>query len=563
MKKVFLYFAALTAVAVACRKVEIEPQEEVDPEPEVEMITETITGSRDVSTKVTIDNTSGAFAWTATNDLVAVHVSTGVYVTSAGASTSAKSATFDVTYPAGATRDAFAVFPSTIVAADAANYGQEGHTLDVTLPSSYTLAQVSGETSPCPMIATNDPGSSEWSFKQLCGLLRLTVNGIPADATGLVIQFPGNKVRGAFSISSPEPGTSTIETGAPGVGEDKITITFDTAPSSATINIPLPTGDYEDVYITPVGSSTKVAAVRHIKAGGYTARAAYAKKLTTTLVSFSVSSSRKVIMSPGNLQATYNASAETWKWGFAAHQYDRIGNAAGNTIITTVIKESSEPYAKLSGNGTVDLFGRSTAATYYGIATSNGDYYSATFKDWGNIDIDGNGVNYWFTLSRDEWCYLTGRKVSGNSNTCRNNGTVGGVANALSTKAIITEIGMKGFIIFPDNYSGLTPDGVTWSADSIQDGSYKNTEKGFATTIATLQAWEALEAEGCIFLPVVGTRVGSNIYFNYSSNEDWSCYWSSTTDGDSKVLRFNSDGFDPNNGWNKFYGEAVRLVHEL
>ena len=94
MKKVFLYaIMSAASVMVACNKVEpIPAQEEVGPEAEVEMITETITGSRDASTKVTIDNTSGAFAWTATNDQVAVHVNNGTYVTSAGASASAKSA---------------------------------------------------------------------------------------------------------------------------------------------------------------------------------------------------------------------------------------------------------------------------------------------------------------------------------------------------------------------------------------------------------------------------------------------------------------------------------------
>ena len=88
MKKVYLYAIMSAAAAmVACNKVESNPaQAEVGPEAEVEMVTETITGSRGTSTKVTIDNTSGAFAWTKTNDKVAVHVNNGTYVTSAGAS---------------------------------------------------------------------------------------------------------------------------------------------------------------------------------------------------------------------------------------------------------------------------------------------------------------------------------------------------------------------------------------------------------------------------------------------------------------------------------------------
>lgn len=285
------------SVMVACNKVEpIPAQEEVGPEAEVEMITETITGSRDVSTKVTIDNTSGAFAWTATNDQIAVHVNNGTYVTSAGASASEKSATFDVTYPAGSTRDAFAVFPSSIiVAADAGNYGQEGHTLDVTLPESYTLAQVTGETSPCPMIATNDPGSSEWSFKQLCGLLRLTVNGIPPSTKRLEIDFDGKKVCGDFSIASPvTPGTSVIETAADDShdiikitkdGTD-VTLNDDVWLNGLVVNIPLPTGEYTNITVTAYDALSGGNAVQTTIipcAFAYTANSARAKKLTVSM----------------------------------------------------------------------------------------------------------------------------------------------------------------------------------------------------------------------------------------------------------------------------------------
>ena len=111
------------------------------------------------------------------------------------------------------------------------------------------------------------------------------MNSIPADATGLVIQFPGRKVNGAFSIaSSVTPGTSTIATGVSADGEDKIIVTFDAGTTTATVNIPLPTGDYEDVNITSVGSAIKAAAVLQIKAGGYTATAARAKKLAATMM---------------------------------------------------------------------------------------------------------------------------------------------------------------------------------------------------------------------------------------------------------------------------------------
>ena len=168
MKKIILYFAAAATVAVACNKAEIDSQKAEEPVvPEMKMITETVSGSRATSTKATISNTDASFKWTA-GDNIAVHVSNGVtskYVFTSdegasGASAAASSASFTVVYPEGYSRDAFAVYPSNLVVANAENYGQEGHALDMTLPSSYTLAQVTDETSPSPMIATNTAGNT-------------------------------------------------------------------------------------------------------------------------------------------------------------------------------------------------------------------------------------------------------------------------------------------------------------------------------------------------------------------------------------------------------------------
>lgn len=572
MKKIFLYAIMSAAAAmVACNKVEPAPtQGEVDPEPEVEMVTETITGSRDVSTKVTIDNTSGAFAWTATNDLVAVHVSTGEYVTSSGASASEKSASFDVTYPAGSTRDAFAVFPSTIVAADAANYGQEGHTLDVTLPSSYTLAQVSGETSPCPMVATNDPASSEWSFKQLCGLLRLTVNGIPADATGLVIQFPGNKVRGAFSITSPEPGASTIETGVPAAGEDKITVTFAAGITTATVNIPLPTGTYEDAYVTSEGSSTKVATLRQIKSGGYAASRARAKKLTVMLASISVSASKQVFFAPGNLQYLGNVDG-SGTWRFAEHQYDFMGdgptsgtNYQGNVTVAGYTKYNASADKDVAR----DLFGWGTSGynnKYPYITSKSGSYYSGdlteTDYDWGvyhsasgnSSEIITNGGNYsWRLFTGEEWAYAIARK-----------GYVYTREDYQETKnlfASATVVGVKGIILFPDNWNGASDRFIKYGNES---------SAGYDKTVRDAEQWAVLENAGCVFLPAAHVRNGDDgITMGYLNQGH---YWASTTvytvgEYRGGTLEWSSTGTVNTASSNcqvRRLGQSVRLIREL
>ena len=225
------------------------------------MITETISGIYCPATKATIADTDASFKWSV-GDNIAVHVSNGdshIYVSTSGeggASTAASSASFIVTYDSGYSRDAFAVYPSTIVTANASNYGQSGHTLDVKLPSDYTLAQVQGEVSPCPMVATNSASSFSWDFYQLCSLLRITVSNIPANAKRLEIDFDGKKVWGDFSIASgivPGTSTSVIATAAD-ANHDTISITKDGSDAvlgetSLILNIPLPVGDYSKIIV--------------------------------------------------------------------------------------------------------------------------------------------------------------------------------------------------------------------------------------------------------------------------------------------------------------------------
>ena len=304
----------LATVAAACTKDEsVFPQDgngavPADT-PEVKMITETISarsGSQTI-TRATIADADGAFSWSA-GDHIAVHVSKDsnheyVFTSEEGGSgatvDAAESfkATFTVAYQMGYTRDAFAIFPSTIVSKNATNYGQSGSALDVTLPSSYTLDQVATEKTPCPMISANNHESTTWDFYQLCGLLRLTANSIPTDAKRLEINFGENMyVAGNFSIPSPAgDGSSTIAIeNASGSNSSVITITKDGTDTtlggeSLVLNIPLPTGTYTDLMVTAYdaitgGNPTRVG----IESFAYTAANTKAVKKATTLSNKSI-----------------------------------------------------------------------------------------------------------------------------------------------------------------------------------------------------------------------------------------------------------------------------------
>ena len=291
---------------------------------------------------------------------------------------------------------------------------------------------------------------------------------------------------------------------------------------------------------------------------------------------FSVSATKKVIFAPGNLQATYDATGQTWSWGFAAHQYDYLGTGSGNRNVSTSTKEATEPYAKLSASGTIDLFGRSTGNTYYGIATStNNSDYNGAFVDWGGLDIRKNSTppytyypkNYWRTLSEAEWQYVIGEgtyRHTGGTIQWMDGSTTYAVNNALCTKATVN--GIRGLIIFPDHYSGNQPSGVAWQQNAISPGNmvYSGTT-GWGATV-TSAGWVNLENEGCVFLPAAGFRIGYysstyNVIANISGDYQGG-YYMSTTGG--RVLRFDNSGFDPNQGFGvDYYQPSVRLVHEI
>ena len=557
MKKNIIYLAALVMLAVACNKSENDllPNTDEPVVPEVKMITETITainGDNSASTRAAIADADGSFSWSAT-DLIAVHVSNGkYYITDDFTSGGGNTATFSVTYPEGESRDAFAVYPASLVAETAANYGQSDATLDLTLPASYTLAQVSGRfgtTTPCPMIATNEAGSG-WDFYQLCGMLRLTVNCIPPSTSYLEIDFNGNKVQGAFSLTSPvTPGTSIIETSPTDDTDDIITIT-DLGISGWTdgkvINLPLPTGDYDKVTVTAYNSSNEaiIAITRPFKSSGtYTAARARGRKITATFPVFSVSSSKRVIFAPGNLQATTTDYGANWTWSFAEHQYDYIGNKTNS--INNQLKDAP---GEAKANGTVDLFYRSVTGNGYGITNTSesaNPYYGADFVDWSGLSIGSYPANYWHTLSETEWKYVVGE----DSPIRKPYATVNGVANARGTKAVVNSV--NGFILFPDRYEGPTADvgtDIVWGAGINSMGA-----SGWNTT-CTLTGWTILEEAGCVFLPAAGCRNGSTLtdigslgaYLHVK-------YWCR--------FRFNNAGFDTNesNG----YAGSVRLVHEI
>ncbi len=240
-----------------------------------------------------------------------------------------------------------------------------------------------------------------------------------------------------------------------------------------------------------------------------------------------------VRFSPGNLQAvgtTSSSPASGWTWSFATNQNDHIGNATANTSISG--------NGTVSTNGTVDFFGWSTAATYYGInnSTDNGDY-SGGFVDWGGLTIGEYNPGTWRTLTSAEWAYLfNGRSAIG-------------VGTRFAMAYLFGEV--HGVILFPDNYTHpegvAAPTGVNVTGDTSWNANQYTDD------------WGKMEAAGCVFLPATGRREGTSV----ASVGVYGCYWSSTYNGSDYAYHVGFDSHVVNPSYSKgrrYYGYPVRLV---
>lgn len=290
---------------------------------------------------------------------------------------------------------------------------------------------------------------------------------------------------------------------------------------------------------------------------------------------FSVSATKKVFFSKGNLQ--YQASTNTWR--FAENQYDYIGSAAGNITNAddratqsnwidifswatsgydnTAIDEYAirfQPYlATISTevNSTYNQYGYgpSTYMTDKNLVGTSAKY------DWGVYNTISNGGTGWRTLTQGngegEWFYLLGLAGTPNPGTnCRS------VNNTLSVQARYTmaTIGgtYKGLIIFPDVY--VHPDGTDFVAGTF------NAKSDYTATVS-VDGWKKMEAAGAVFLPAAGYRT-YNVSITYPNEQGR--YWSVNyyDKSQARYVYFASSTFGASY-INRCYGCSVRLVRNV
>ena len=266
-------------------------------------------------------------------------------------------------------------------------------------------------------------------------------------------------------------------------------------------------------------------------------------------------SGEQVYFSQGNLQAVCTSAdadgstQETWTWQFAEHQYDYIGGRSYGGSEDQTGNNYINGNGSVSNAGTVDLFGWSTNATYYGIHNSEeSSTYSGDFRDWGNAIGSG-----WRTLTNAEWEWIMGPSASPTPGTnCRTSSTVNGVPNARYAKATVA--GKAGLIIFPDSYTH--PGDVTAPASVNTAGAAYNSNSYDAT------AWGKMEAAGAVFLPAAGSRSVVDTNISVQGCGVIGGYWSSVVQSDDNAycLGFQPSDIGPSVLNPKRFGASVRLV---
>ena len=232
---------------------------------------------------------------------------------------------------------------------------------------------------------------------------------------------------------------------------------------------------------------------------------------------FSVSDSKTVTFSPGNLQ--YHAANDEWR--FAPNQTDYIGEANDNISSTY--------------NGWIDLFGWGTGNNPTNASKDKSDYQ--TFVDWGVNKIGNYAPNTWRTLTYSEWHYLRWERP--------NYDKLIGVAQVN---------GVNGLILLPDAW--VCPNGVTFKS-GFHD--YLGTEYYAAYQSISAADWSKLESSGAVFLPAAGYRYGSDVSYWQVSGR----YWSATEGNSYGAYYLYFRSFEAiMSSYSLNYGLSVRLVQD-
>jgi hypothetical protein len=256
-------------------------------------------------------------------------------------------------------------------------------------------------------------------------------------------------------------------------------------------------------------------------------------------------SSLKVRFSKGNLKCSRPNTSTPWNdgmiWSFQENQYDIVETAN----VTTNYGEQTE----------IGLFGWGTKSNPWSTSAIASDY--STWNEWGENAIvnGGNTENYgWYTLSGNggEWAYILQTRSVTSSGL-----PAGGTSTTKARYTKATVCGVRGLILFPDNYRHPAVT-VTGSPN------YNSAGSDYSIFIVDSQAWSKMQSSGAIFLPVTGTR--SKLTYRNTSEyySDGGFYWTRSKKDDNNSYNMKHESSAAASAsyttQNPQIGLAVRLV---
>lgn len=314
---------------------------------------------------------------------------------------------------------------------------------------------------------------------------------------------------------------------------------------------------------------------------------------------FSISPTKKVRFSKGNLKCTTTDNWATWSWGFVDEQYETVEsntiddnfNVIGPIIDPDYSNQESIGLFGWATTGAQDILYNSNENSYMPYNTIQYTYYGYSYipyansygptgsdkkmsvenhSDWGYCI--GGESSPWRTPTFDEWEWLMCIHASHHSNTeqpipgtnCRYSSTVSGVDNARYTKAKIG--GIYGLVIFPDDYS---------REETLKFINYWDSNTPFNdnnVNIISMQDWHEMEAAGAVFIPAAGGRWAT---FDDEENHwvgdigvvwhvgDVGNYWLNQPVGSASARFFIFEGGLPTtNQAERSEGYSVRLIYD-
>lgn len=456
----------------------------------------------------------------------------------------------------------YAVFPAIIYE----NTLQNART-QIDLPAQQNTDDF-GRLKNAPMYAEASATSRNLQFKNLCGIMRLSLIKSNTSVSRIVVTTPNNSLNGRFNVLFSSNTPSLVNAGYTAVDSNhSVTLTCAESQSIAgtghNFDIALPAGSYSNLEIKIYDDDHSSVCTKTLQNGTLIINRAEYTVITlngdsenheldfetsSTLIDgelpglFSINPTTQVRFSRGNLQ--YKACTATahdlvhstaednntgegdpWnygEWRFAPNQWDRMFS----TGVTANNSESSTEWIDLLRWGSSGYMGHYPYYLGAAPATIEGNNY-----DWGvfnAISFGGNEPGLWRTLTKGEFEYILNSRGSNKW-----------------VRACVH--GVNGIILQPDAWIGSTPSvSISWNSSSQ------------TWTAVSDDDWRTLEDAGAVFLPVTG-RLGNTS--NSVNQTSWANYWTATNSSTTNAFYIQIKPAQlATANQDKKYGCAVRLV---